>query len=111
MKKFATFALLLAAPAAVLAGTSRYSTPPGFEAPEVRQVPIAGINNKYWYNYLADVNEADKELSSDLRRASDREDSWDAWDEWANEIIDADKDYVKKMRKKGYRAGRVTVGG
>ncbi len=110
MKKFATFALLLTAPAAVFAGTIGYSAPPGFEMPEIRRTPIAGIENKYWFNYLADVNEADKELNSDLRRASDREDMWHAWDEWANELVDADKDYVKKMRKKGYRAGRVTVG-
>ena len=34
-----------------------------------------------------------------------------AWDEWSTEVVDADKDYVKEMRKKGYRTGRVTVGG
>lgn len=111
MKKIATFALLLAAPAAVFAGTGGYSAPPGFETPTVRQSPIAGIRDKNWFNYRADINEADKELTSDLGRASDREDTWDAWDEWANELVDADHDYVKKMRKKGYRAGRVTVGG
>ena len=54
---------------------------------------------------------AEKELTSDLRRATDREDRWDAWDEWETEVVDADKDYVKEMRKKGYRSGRVTVGG
>src|SRR3546814_15835141 len=55
--------------------------------------------------------EAEKELSSDLRHATDREDRWDAWDEWTVEVVDADKDYVKEMREKGYRTGRVTVGG
>ena len=67
--------------------------------------------HQYWFNYQADILEAEKELVSDLRRATDREDRWDAWDEWENEIVDADKDYVKEMRKKGYRTGRVTVGG
>ena len=110
MKKFATLILLLAAPAAVVAGTANYGAPPGFETPEIRQNPIAGIKNRYWYNYLADVSEAEKELGSDLRHSTDREDTWDAWDEWANEIVDADKDYVKEMRQKGYRSGRVTVG-
>src|SRR3546814_19644545 len=55
--------------------------------------------------------EAEKELSSDLRHATDREDRWDAWDEWTVEVVDADKDYVKEMREKGYRTGRATVGG
>jgi len=53
----------------------------------------------------------EKELTSDLRHSTDREDRWDAWDEWETEVVDADKDYVKEMRKKGYRSGRVTVGG
>ena len=67
--------------------------------------------DQQWYNYKTDILEAEKELTSDLRRATDREDRWDAWDEWETEVIDADKDYVKEMREKGYRTGRVTVGG
>lgn len=110
MKKWTTFAVLLALPASLAAAGPRFSPPPGFETPEIRHAPIAGVYNKYWYNYRADILEAEKELTSDLRRATDREDRWDAWDEWATEIVDADKDYVKAMRKKGYRAGRVTVG-
>ena len=110
MKKWTTLAILMALPAGVAAGSLRYDPPPGFETPEVRAEPIAGLYNQYWYNYQTDITEAEKELGSDLKRASDREDRWDAWDEWANEIVDANKDYVKKMRKKGYRAGRVTVG-
>lgn len=110
MKKWAILAVLLALPASVVAGGSSDTAPPGFERPEIRETPIANIYNKYWYNYKADILEAEKELSSDLRRATDREDRWDAWEEWANEIVDADKDYVKVMRKKGFRSGRVTVG-
>src|SRR3546814_3593897 len=75
--------------------------PPGFDAPPIRAEPIAGIVNQYWYNYQADILEAEKELSSDLRHATDREDRWDAWDEWTVEVVDADKDYVKEMREKG----------
>ncbi len=111
MKKWITLAVVLALPASVAAAVPRGSHPPGFEAPHIRTSPIAGVVNKSWYNYRADILEAEKELTSDLRHASDREDRWDAWDEWQNEVVDADKDYVKEMRKKGYRSGRVTVGG
>lgn len=77
---------------------------------EIRGEPIAGIYNKPWYGYLADVREAEQELGSDLRRATDAEDQRDAWEEYHHELVDADKDYVKEMRERGYRAGRVTVG-
>ena len=40
------------------------------EHPVVRSEPIAGFYNRFWYNYLTDVLEADKELKSDLRRAT-----------------------------------------
>ena len=77
---------------------------------EIRSEPIAGIYNKPWYAYLADVREAEQELGSDLRGATDAEDQRDAWEEYHHELVDADKDYVKEMRERGYRAGRVTVG-
>lgn len=111
MKKWTIFAVGLALPASVAAAVPYGAMPPGFERPEIRTAPIAGVVNQQWYNYKADILEAEKELTSDLRHATDREDRWDAWDEWGNEIVDADKDYVKAMRKKGYRSGRVTVGG
>ncbi len=111
MKKWTLFAVALAIPASVAAAVPYGSQPPGFEAPHIRTSPIAGVVNKSWYNYRADILEAEKELTSDLRHSTDREDRWDAWDEWQTEVVDADKDYVKEMRKKGYRSGRVTVGG
>lgn len=77
---------------------------------EIRSAPIAGIYNNPWYAYLADVREAEQELGSDLRHSTDAEDRRDAWEEYHHELTDADKDYVKEMRKRGYRAGRVTVG-
>lgn len=76
----------------------------------VRSEPIAGVYNKFWYNYLADILEADKELKSDLRRATDDEDTRDAWEEYEHELVDADKDYVKEMRQRHYVVGRVTIG-
>jgi len=76
---------------------------------KVRNEPVAGQYDKYWYNYLSDVLEADKELKSDLRRATDEEDRRDAWEEYEHELVDADKDYVKKMRKRNFRVGRVTI--
>ncbi len=112
MKKWTTLAACLALPAtAAVAAVPYGAMPPGFEAPHIRTSPIAGIVNQQWYNYKADILEAEKELRSDLRHATDREDRWDAWDEWQTEVVDADKDYVKEMRDKGYRTGRVTVGG
>lgn len=77
---------------------------------EIRSEPIAELYNKPWYAYLADVREAEQELGSDLRGATDAEDQRDAWEEYHHELVDADKDYVKEMRKRGHRAGRVTVG-
>ena len=111
MKKWTTLAILAALPATTFAAVPYGAKPPGFETPQIRTAPIAGVVNQYWYNYKADIMEAEKELVSDLRHATDREDRWDAWDEWETEVVDADKDYVKEMRKKGYRSGRVTVGG
>ncbi len=112
MKKWTTLAVLVALPAtAAMAAVPYGSMPTGFDRPEIRMVPIAGVYNQYWYNYKADILEAEKELVSDLRHSTDREDRWDAWDEWTTEVTDADKDYTKEMRKKGYRTGRVTVGG
>ena len=77
---------------------------------EIRKEPIAGQYDKRWYNYLSDVLEADKELKSDLRRATDAEDKRDAWEEYEHELVDADKDYVKEMRERDFRVARVTVG-
>jgi len=77
----------------------------------VRSEPIAGVYNKFWYNYLADILEADKELKSDLRRSTDKEDTRDAWEEYEHELVDADQDYVEEMRDRNYRIGRVTIGG
>lgn len=109
MKKLMIAAALIALPVGATAGL-QHSPPPGFETPEIRDAPIAGLFNQSWYNYRADILEAEKELTSDLKRATDREDRFDAWDEWITEVVDADKDYVKEMRKRGYRAGRVSVG-
>lgn len=112
MKKWTTLAAFMALPAGAAMATVPYgSMPPGFDRPPVRSVPIAGVYNKYWYNYRTDILEAEKELKSDLGRATDREDRWDAWDEWATEVVDADKDYTKVMRKKGYPVGRVSIEG
>ena len=77
---------------------------------EIREEPIAGQYDKHWYNHLADILEADKELKSDLRRATDAEDTREAWEEYENELVDADKDYVEEMRDRNFRVGRVTVG-
>lgn len=69
--------------------------------------PIAGIENKLWFDYRIDVIEAQKELTSDLRRASDIEDQRDAWSEYAHELKHEREDYVHDMAKRGYRQGSV----
>jgi hypothetical protein len=69
------------------------------------RAPIAPNNetNIWWVDYQTDISEAKRELRSDLRRATDAEDRRDAYDEYHAEIADAQKDYVKEMRERGYR--------
>ncbi|MBI1402252.1 MAG: hypothetical protein GC147_03440 [Porphyrobacter sp.] len=71
--------------------------------------PIAGIENKLWFDYRIDVTEAQKELHSDLGRASDIEDLRDAWEEYARELRKERIHYIERMAKRGYRSGTVTV--
>ncbi|WP_294133587.1 hypothetical protein [Sphingobium sp.] len=73
------------------------------------QAPIAGIENDYWFNYQTDLAEARKELTKDLRGASDAEDNRDAWEEYRAELADARGDYAKEMAEKGYPVGQVSV--
>jgi hypothetical protein len=74
------------------------------EARIIRQ-PIGGIQNSKWYNYRANVNESRKELSSDLRGATDIEDQRDAYEEYGSELRHERKTYVSAMMKRGYRPG------
>ena len=71
--------------------------------------PIAGIENRFWFDYRIDVTEAQKELSSDLRRASDLEDRRDAWEEYAHELKHERVHYIEEMAERGYRMGRVII--
>src|SRR3546814_4060410 len=71
--------------------------------------PIAGIANSHWFNYRIGITEAQKEHVKDLGGASDTEDLRDAWEEYAGELKDEREHYVKKMAKRGYRQGTVTV--
>lgn len=73
--------------------------------------PIAGIQNRLWFDYRIDVLEAQKELASDLRRASDLEDQRDAWEEYGDELRKERKHYVEEMAERGYRMGTVTIQG
>ena len=107
---FATLALLgLASPAIAHLPTFEEQAA-RTEERQVIPAPIAGIENKLWFNYQADLLEAKKELRSDLRHVSDSEDLRDAWDEYRIELGSARRTYVKQMRKRGYRFGDVTVG-
>lgn len=69
--------------------------------------PIAGIENRFWFDYRIDVTEAQKELTSDLRRASDIEDRRDAWEEYAHELKHERFHYIEEMAERGYRMGQV----
>ena len=72
--------------------------------------PIAGKYNNYWYDYKSDVEEAESELRSDLRRADTAQDEREAWNEYRRELADARKDYRQEMMEKGYlRRGRVDM--
>ena len=71
--------------------------------------PIAGIENRLWFNYRIDITEAQKELRSDLNRASDIEDLRDAWEEYARELLKERTHYIEEMAERGYRSGTVNV--
>lgn len=73
----------------------------------ILQSPIAGIKNSRWFGYRSDILEAQKELNSDLRGASDVEDRRDAWEEYAHELKHERFEYIEDMAKKGYRQGYV----
>ena len=75
----------------------------------ILKTPIAGIENNLWFDYRIDVTEAQKELTSDLRRASDIEDRRDAWSEYAHELRHEREDYIHDMAERGYRYGQVIV--
>ncbi|WP_404481281.1 hypothetical protein [Novosphingobium sp. BL-52-GroH] len=81
------------------------------EEERIVQSPIGGIEGKHWYNYRANVNETQKELSSDLRHASDIEDQRDAWEEYGTELRGERGKYVKAMAKRGYRVPTVYIEG
>ena len=72
--------------------------------------PIAGLENRFWFDYRIDITEAQKELRSDLNRASDLEDLRDAWEEYGDELRSEREHYIKEMAERGYRYGVVTVG-
>ena len=71
--------------------------------------PIAGIQNRFWFDYLGDVVEAQEELVSDLDRASDLEDLRDAWEEYARELRGEREHYIDEMAERGYRHYTITV--
>ena len=72
--------------------------------------PIAGIENSLWFDYRINVIEAKKELASDLRGSSDSEDLRDSWEEYRKELKGERTHYIRKMAKRGFRAGTVSVG-
>ncbi|MCJ1960069.1 hypothetical protein [Novosphingobium mangrovi (ex Hu et al. 2023)] len=69
--------------------------------------PIAGIENSQWFDYQGNVLETKKELSSDLKRATDLEDARDAYGEYAHELKDNRLDYAEYMAEKGHTVPRV----
>lgn len=73
------------------------------------QQPIAGLQNRFWFNYRANVGEAQKELASDLRHVSDTEDLRDAWEEYRTELSGERRHYIKEMQERGHVYGTVTV--
>lgn len=79
------------------------------EEARIIQSPIAGIHNKQWYNYRTNVVETEKELATDLRKATDIEDQRDAYEEYGSELRHERVGYVKYMQKKGYRVPTVHI--
>lgn len=79
------------------------------EEQQIIQTPIAGIENRLWFDYRIDVIEAQKELRADLKDASDIEDERDAWEEYARELHKERFHYIEEMAERGYRSGTVTI--
>ncbi len=80
------------------------------EEQQILARPVAGIENRPWFNYRINVTEAQMELTSDLRHSSDIEDLRDAWEEYAVELRHERRHYIEEMAERGYR-GTVTIEG
>jgi hypothetical protein len=79
------------------------------EESRIITLPIAGIENRLWFDYRINVTEAQKELGSDLRRATDIEDRRDAWEEYAVELKHERVHYIEEMAERGYRMGNAFI--
>lgn len=79
------------------------------EEARIITLPIAGIENRLWFDYRINVTEAQKELGSDLRRATDIEDRRDAWEEYAVELKHERVHYIEEMAERGYRMGNAII--
>ena len=79
------------------------------EERQIINVPIAGIENRLWFEYRIDITEAQMELRADLNRATDIEDKRDAWEEYARELHKERFHYIEEMAERGYRMGTVTI--
>ena len=79
------------------------------EESRIITMPIAGIENRLWFDYRINITEAEKELGSDLRRASDLEDRRDAWEEYAVELKHERVHYIEEMAERGYRMGNAVI--
>jgi hypothetical protein len=81
------------------------------EEARVLTQPIAGVENKWWFNYRVNLVEAQKELSRDLQHANKAKSERGAWDEYRRELVHERVHYVKVMTKRGYHMPTVTVVG
>lgn len=79
------------------------------EESRILTLPIAGIENRLWFDYRINVTEAQKELGSDLRHATDIEDRRDAWEEYAVELKHERVHYIEEMAERGYRMGNAFI--
>jgi hypothetical protein len=96
----ATLALFAAGSMSVPAMVAAHNGPEAHN--HILSAPIAGKRNNYWFDYKSDIEEAESELVSDLRRAKTAQDEREARAEFRREIADARKDYTKEMRERGY---------
>ncbi len=108
------FMLALAATAGIAA--SAHATVTLYEEQAARaeeqriiRAPIAGIENSRWFDYIGNINEAQKELSTDLNNVSDSEDLREVWDEYRIELRSERTHYVREMAERGYRYRQVDV--
>ena len=96
MKIFGKTTVSMMALPALLAGGAIPTVTVAHPGPEAHNhiltAPIAGKRNNYWFDYKSDIEEAESELESDLRRAKTAQDEREARAEFRGAVRDVGRE-------------------